>query len=46
MEMHLVHWKLSYGYMQKAVHKRDGLAVISILFSAKNGNKIFSALKV
>ena len=46
MEMHLVHWKLSYGLMEKAIHKRDGLAVISILFNAKKGNEIFSALKV
>ena len=46
MEIHLVHWKLAYDYMQKALNERDGLAVIAIMLTAKQGNNYFSALKV
>ena len=32
MEMHLVHWKKSYGSLSSAVNQPDGLAVLGFLF--------------
>jgi hypothetical protein len=32
MEMHLVHFKKSYGSQEEALKHEDGLAVVSFLF--------------
>ena len=32
MEMHLVHWKESYGSLSSAVNYPDGVAVLGFLF--------------
>jgi hypothetical protein len=38
MEMHLVHYKQSYGSFDEAVNKADGLVVIGALFSVRIGS--------
>ncbi len=40
MEMHLVHYKQSYGSFDKAVNKADGLVVIGVLNSVRIGSII------
>lgn len=32
MEMHFVHYKKAYGSLEQSFQKRDGLAVLGILF--------------
>jgi hypothetical protein len=36
MEMHLVHWKTSYGNITNAKSYPDGLAVLAVLFNAQS----------
>jgi hypothetical protein len=35
MEMHLVHYKKSYGSLDEALKHEDGLAVVSFLFQVQ-----------
>ena len=46
LEMHLVHWKTSYGDVATAKTKADGLAVLGILFKADHDYHEYEALEV
>ena len=46
LEVHLVHWKTSYGSFATAKTKADGLAVLAILFKADHDNHEYEALEV
>ena len=46
MEMHLVHWKTSYGTFASAKTHPDGLAVLAVLFEADHDNHDYDALDV
>ncbi|KAL8564433.1 hypothetical protein ACOMHN_057455 [Nucella lapillus] len=40
MEMHLVHYRDSYGSLKAAADKKDGLAVLSFLFNVSHRNEV------
>ena len=42
--MHLVHWNTAYGNFDTAKSKRDGLAVLAILFEANHPSPLFKPL--
>ena len=46
LEMHLVHYKLSYGTITAAKEESDGLGVLGILFDADHSNHDYDALEV